>query len=193
MHTQVRWTSGTLRQAEFLKAQGKTWACCGTVECQREEWVGLHVELLGDDGTCVGQGMCKASQPEDYFHGDSHVGISITTSESLKAVDGSSAINRRWKTTHLLFENVSLSQRLDQCVKSKDPHEREEMLWLSPRCSKLVPKKKINVALSSEECLNSLVPLVCGSELCDSLADDSSFSEVRTNPSSSKGLLVSQN
>lgn len=132
----------------------------------------------------------KASQPEDYFHGDilgdSHVGISITTSESLKAVDGSSAINRRWKTTHLLFENVSLSQRLDQCVKSKDPHERKEMLWMSPRSSKLVPKSKINMALSSEECLNSLAPLVCRSELCDSLVDDSSFSEVRTNPSSSK-------
>ena len=82
--------------------------------------MGLHVELLGDDGTCVKQGVWKASQLEDYFHGDilgdSHVGISITTSESLKAVDGSSAINRRWKTTHLLFENVSLSQRLDQCV-----------------------------------------------------------------------------
>lgn len=70
--------------------------------------MGLHVELLGDDGTCVKQGVWKASQLEDYFHGDilgdSHVGISITTSESLKAVDGSSAINRRWKTTHLLFE-----------------------------------------------------------------------------------------
>lgn len=103
----------------------------------REEWVGLHVELLGDDGTCVGQGVCQASQPQDYFHdailGDSHVGVSITTSEGLEAVDGSSsAINRRWKSTHVLFEDVSLSQRLDQYVKSQDPHEREQWSGCRP-------------------------------------------------------------
>lgn len=84
----------------------------------RLEWVDLELNLVGDDGVCVGRGKCQKFLESDCVDGEplggSHIGVRILdVVEDLLPRHWKGSL-RRWRNTHALYHGVSLCECLRQ-------------------------------------------------------------------------------
>lgn len=82
-----------------------------------DEWKDLEVDLLLDDGICVGRGVCRTHETNDYVSGrlrTSHVRVQVLdVVDNWIPLDWKGSI-RQWNTKNVLYNGVSLFDRLWQ-------------------------------------------------------------------------------